>query len=200
MPTPVEFYFDFSSPYAYLLSEQIEAVATRHGRSVRYKPTLLGAIFKQTGGAPLTKIPMKGAYSAHDFARSARLAGVNFRLPDVFPVSAVNASRVLLWLQSSGSAKSVPFVHTVFRALFTQNRDISDPAVLTEIGAELGIEATALQAALQDPAVKEWLKNAVEESIERGVFGAPFVFVDGEPFWGNDRLPQIERWMQYGPF
>jgi 2-hydroxychromene-2-carboxylate isomerase len=88
---------------------------------------------------------MKGAYSAHDFARSARLAGVNFRLPDVFPVSAVNASRVLLWLQSSGSAKSVPFVHTVFRALFTQNRDISDPAVLTEIGAELTEEGRVIR-------------------------------------------------------
>ena len=107
---------------------------------------------------------------------------------------------MLLWLQASGSAESVPFVHTVFRALFTQNRDISDPAVLATIGAELGIDATAMQAALQDPAIKERLKQAVDESMQRGVFGAPFVFVDGEPFWGNDRLPQIERWLQYGPF
>jgi 2-hydroxychromene-2-carboxylate isomerase len=88
----------------------------------------------------------------------------------------------------------------VFRALFAQNRDISDLAVLAAIGAELGIDATAMQAALQDPAIKERLKQAVDESMQRGVFGAPFVFVDGEPFWGNDRLPQIERWLQYGPF
>lgn len=200
MPAPIEFYFDFSSPYSYLLSEQIEAVATRHGRSVKYRPTLLGAVFKHTGGAPLIEVPLKGEYSRRDFARSARHAGVKFTMPDVFPVGTVNAARALLWLQSSGSAKSVPFVHTVFRAYFTQNRNISEPAVLADIAQELGIDAVAMAAAVQDPAIKDKLKAAVDESIARGVFGAPFVFVDGEPFWGNDRLPQIERWMQYGPF
>ena len=200
MPAPIEFYFDFASPYAYLLSEQIEAVATKYGRSVKYKPTLLGAVFKQIGGAPLTEIPFKGDYSRHDFARSARFAGIKYQQPDPFPVSALNASRALLWLQGTGSAKSVSFVHTVFRAYFTQNRNISEMPVLLEIADELGIDRDAIAAAVQDPAVKDKLKAAVEESIKRGVFGAPFVFIDGEPFWGNDRLPQIERWLQYGPF
>jgi len=200
MPTPIEFFFDFSSPYSYLLSEQIETVATKHGRSVRYKPTLLGAAFKVSGMAPLTEVPLKGEYSRRDFARSARYAGVKFQMPDTFPVSTVNAARALLWLQSTGSAKSVPFVHQVFRAYFAQNRNVSDLAVLGEIAEELGIDTKAMAAAVQDPAIKDKLKAAVDEAIARGVFGAPFVFVDGEPFWGNDRLPQIERWMQYGPF
>jgi 2-hydroxychromene-2-carboxylate isomerase len=200
MPAPIEFYFDFSSPYSYLLSEQIEAAATRFGRSVKYKPTLLGAVFKVSGMGPLTEIPLKGDYSKHDFARSARFAGVKFQMPDVFPVSAVNPSRALLWLQSAGSAKSVPFVHQVFRALFTQNRNISEPAVVCAVAEELGVDPQATAAAMQDPAIKDRLKAAVDESIKRGVFGAPFVFVDGEPFWGNDRLAQIERWLQYGPF
>ncbi len=200
MPAPIEFYFDFSSPYAYLLSEQIEAVATKYGRSVKYKPTLLGVVFKQTGSAPLTEIPVKGDYSKHDFARSARFAGIKYLHPDIFPVSSVNPARALLWLQGSGSAKSVPFVHTTFRALFTQNRNISEPAVLAEIADELGIDKAAMLAAIQEPAIKDKLKAAVDESVKRGVFGAPFVFVDGEPFWGNDRLAQIERWLQYGPF
>lgn len=200
MPTPIEFYFDFTSPYSYLLSEQIEAVATKYGRSVRYRPTLLGAVFKTTGGAPLTELPLKGDYSRRDFERSARFAGITFAMPQPFPVSTVNAARALLWLQGSGSAKSVSFVHTVFRAYFAQGRNISEPAVLAEIADELGIDPQAMAAATQDPAIKDKLKAAVDESIQRGVFGAPFVFVDGEPFWGNDRLPQIERWLQYGPF
>jgi 2-hydroxychromene-2-carboxylate isomerase len=200
MPAPIEIYFDFSSPYSYLLSEQIEALATKHGRSVKYKPTLLGAVFKVSGMGPLTEVPLKGDYSKHDFARSARFAGVKFQMPDAFPISTVNAARALLWLQSTGSAKSVPFVHQVFRAYFMHNRNINDPVVLGEIAEELGIEAKALVASTQDPAIKDELKAAVDESIARGVCGAPFVFVDGEPFWGNDRLPQIERWLQYGPF
>jgi 2-hydroxychromene-2-carboxylate isomerase len=200
MPTPIEVFIDFSSPYSYLLSEQIEALATKYGRSVKYKPTLLGAVFKVSGLGPLTAVPLKGDYSKHDFARSARFAGVKFQMPEPFPVSAVNPSRALLWLQSTGSAKSVPFVHQTFRAYFTQNRNISDPAVVCAVAEELGIDPKAIAAAMQDPAIKDRLKAAVEESIKRGVFGAPFVFVDGEPFWGNDRLPQIERWLQYGPF
>lgn len=200
MPTPIEVYFDFSSPYSYLLSEQIEALATKYGRSVKYKPTLLGAVFKVSGMGPLTEVPLKGDYSKRDFARSARYAGVKFQMPDVFPISTVNAARALLWLQSTGSAKSVSFVHQVFRAYFVQNRNINDPVVLGEIAEELGVDPKAMLAATQDAAIKDRLKAAVDESIARGVFGAPFVFVDGEPFWGNDRLPQIERWLQYGPF
>lgn len=200
MPTPIEIFFDFTSPYSYLLSEQIEAIATKHGRSVRYKPTLLGAVFKVSGMMPLTQVPLKGDYSRRDFERSARYAGVKFSMPDPFPVSSVNAARALLWLQSSGSAKSVPFVHTVFRAYFVHNRNISEPDVLADIATELGIDANAMAAAMQDQAIKDKLKAAVDDSVKRGVFGAPFVFIDGEPFWGNDRLPQMERWMQYGPF
>ncbi len=197
---PIEFYFDFSSPYSYLLSEQIEAVAGKYGRSVTYKPILLGAAFKVTGLGPLLAVPLKGEYSARDLARSARFAGISYRLPEPFPISTVAAARALLWLQSTGSAKSVPFVHQVFRAYFAQGRNVSEPAVLVEIAGELGIDPQALLAATQDAAIKERLRAAVDEAIARGVFGAPFVFVDGEPFWGNDRLPQIERWLQYGPF
>lgn len=200
MPAPLEFYFDFSSPYSYLLSEQIEAVATRHGRSVLYKPTLLGAIFKISGMAPLTEIPLKGDYARRDFARSARFHGVAFNMPAQFPISTVSAARALLWLQASGSAKSVSFVHKTLRAYFVEGRNISEPEVLRAIATELGIDAGAMAAGIQEQGIKDRLKALVDESIARGVCGAPFVFVDGEPFWGHDRLPQIERWLQYGPF
>lgn len=200
MPAPIEFYFDFSSPYAYLASEKIEAIATRFGRSVAYKPILLGAIFKTLGGAPLTEIRLKGDYSRHDFARSARFAGVPFKLPEPFPIGTVAAARGLLWLQSQGSSKSVSYVHRCFRAYFVEGRDISQPEVLAEVARDLGIDPVALAAGTQEPAIKDRLKALNDEALARGVFGAPFLFVDGEPFWGHDRLPQIERWLERGPF
>ncbi|MFO0206128.1 MAG: 2-hydroxychromene-2-carboxylate isomerase [Betaproteobacteria bacterium] len=200
MPAPLEFVFDFSSPYSYLLSEKIEAVATRHGRSVAYKPILLGAAFKVTGMAPLVEVPVKGDYSCRDFERSARFHGVAFRMPTPFPVGTVTAARALLWLQGNGSAKSVPFVHKVLRAYFAEGRNIGEPAVVGQIATELGIDGAALLAGAQEPAIKDRLKKQVDEAIARGVFGAPFVFVDQEPFWGHDRLDQIDRWLQYGSF
>ncbi|MCX8005954.1 MAG: 2-hydroxychromene-2-carboxylate isomerase [Burkholderiaceae bacterium] len=200
MPAPIEFYFDFASPYSYLALSGIEALANRCGRRIEYRPMLLGAAFKVSGQGVLTEIPLKGEYSKRDFARSARFLGVPFRLPSVFPLNTVNTARALLWLQEQGAAQAVPFVHRAFRAYFVEDRNINEPAVLGELADALGIDRTALLAAIQDAALKERLKAHVEAAIGRGVFGAPFFFVDGEPFWGHDRLPQIERWLSSGPF
>jgi 2-hydroxychromene-2-carboxylate isomerase len=200
MPAPIEFYFDFASPYSYLALHSVDALAARYGRSVDYKPMLLGAAFKVSGQGVLTEIPLKGEYSKRDFARSARFLNVPFRMPSTFPLNTVNTARALLWLQGIGSAKSIPFVHRAFRAYFAEDRNINDAAVLAELADELGIDRAALAAAIQDPAIKDKLKAHVDAAIARGVFGAPFFFVDGEPFWGHDRLPQIERWLATGPF
>jgi 2-hydroxychromene-2-carboxylate isomerase len=89
MPQPIEFFFDFSSPYGYLASRKIDELGTRFGRQVVWKPILLGAVFKLTGGGPLVSIPMKGDYANHDFARFARLLGVPFKLTDPFPFSSI---------------------------------------------------------------------------------------------------------------
>lgn len=201
MPNPIDFYFDFSSPYSYLASEQIEAVAARHGRTVRFKPILLGIVFKTSGGEPLTEsYGPKATYSVRDFERSARFAGVSFRPPSKFPIGAVAASRAVLWLEQHQPDRVNDFVHAVFRAFFQDDRDISDPAVVERIAAELGLDAPRLIDGAQQPEVKEQLRHRVEEAIAFGVFGAPTIVVDGEVFWGNDRLPQIERWLATGPF
>ena len=102
---PIDFYFDFSSPYGYLASQKIEALAAKHGRTVDWHPMLLGVVFKQTGAAPLTEIPVKGPYSKHDFARSARFHGVEFNMPPVFPIPAQAPSRIVLWAKQQESGR-----------------------------------------------------------------------------------------------
>lgn len=197
---PIEFWFDFSSTYSYLLSEVIEPIAARHGRSVDYKPTLLGAVFKATGGGAPIGFPAKGRYTLRDVQRSARFCGVPFRCPTVFPVSTVSAARAVLYLQQTAPAHVTPFIHATFRAYFVDDRNISEAAVVGEVARGCGIDADALAAGIASQSIKDALKAQVDESIARGMFGAPLVFVDGEPFWGHDRLPQIERWMATGPF
>jgi 2-hydroxychromene-2-carboxylate isomerase len=200
MAAPIEFFFDFASPYSYIAATQIEALAARHGRTVAFKPMLLGAAFKVSGMAPLTEIPLKGDYSRRDFERTARFLGVPFRMPSVFPLGTVNTARAMLWLQQNDPTRATPFMFGALRAYFTEDRNINDTAVIAQIAADVGADGAKLLAGIQEPALKDRLKAHVEGAIARGVFGAPYVFVDGEPFWGNDRLPQIERWLAQGPF
>ena len=201
MSSPIEFHFDFSSPYSYLASEEIEALAERHGRELQWRPTLLGAIFKTSGGTPLTECyAPKARYSVRDFGRSAAFIGVPYRHPTLFPVGTVAAARALLWLQREHPQQASAFIHAVFRALFVSDRNIGEPAVVMEIAQALGLDVAALAAGVQEEAIKIALRDAVEQSIIRGVFGAPTIFIDGEMFWGQDRLAQVERWIGTGPF
>jgi 2-hydroxychromene-2-carboxylate isomerase len=200
MTAAIDFYFDFSSPYGYLGSELIEDLAARHGRAVAWHPVLLGVVFKATGGAPLTTIPLKGDSSRLDFARSARFLGIPYRMPSRFPVATQNAARAFLWLDERDPKLARNFAHAAYRAYFAEDIDISDAERLMAIAASLGIDRKALEAAIADPALKERLRALNDAALARGVFGSPFFFIDGEPFWGVDRLPQMERWLESGRF
>jgi len=198
---PIDFYFDFSSPYGYLLSEKIDAVAAQYGRQVRWHPILLGVIFKATGSAPLTlQNPAKAAYSLHDFERSARFMGTPYRHPSHFPLATQNAARAYYWLHGEDCALARRFAHAVFRALYVDDRDISAPETVLEIAAEIGVDRSSLETALQSPAIKARLKEEVDQAMQIGVFGSPYVVIDGEAFFGADRLPQIEKWLETGGF
>ena len=190
----IAFHFDFSSPYGYLASELVEDLAARHRRSVRWHPMLLGVVFKSTGAVPLTSVPVKGDYSRRDFARSARFHGVPFRMPTRFPLATQAAARIVLWRRDAG-ADVAPVVHALFRAFFRDDRDISSPDVAADVAAETGLARAEARAAVDDPAVKEALRRENDAALAAGVFGSPFMFVDGEPFWGVDRFDQVERWL-----
>lgn len=195
MANPVDFYFDFSSPYGYFASAKIDEIAARHGRETLWHPILLGAVFKITGGRPLPTIPLKGSYASHDLARSARLFGVPFRQPSKFPVATQAPSRAFYWVSDRDPALAKRLAQAVYRAYFAEDRDISSPEVVANVAAKLGLNRDEVLRALDDPAVKERLRTEVDAAIERGVFGSPYVVVDGEPFWGADRLEQVDRWL-----
>ena len=197
---PIDFFFDFSSPYGYLGAEKIDDIAARHGRVVEWHPILLGVVFRATGGAPLTEIPIKGDYSKHDFARSARFLGVPFKFPSRFPLATHNAARAFLWLTDRDKTLAKNFARAVYRAYFAEDTDIANTDNLLGIADSMGVDRPSLQQAMADPAVKERLRAENDAALARGVFGSPFFFVDGEPFWGSDRLPQIDRWLETGGF
>ncbi len=201
MSAPIDFYFDFSSPYGYLMSEKIDALAAQHGRKVRWHPILLGIVFKATGSAPLTlQNEAKATYSLHDFERSARFMGIPYRHPTKFPLATQNAARAYYWLHGQDCTLARQFAHTAYRALFVDNVDISSPEAVLEIAAKIGVDRNDLAVALQSPEMKEKLKDCCESAIKAGVFGSPHIVIDGEAFFGADRLPQIERWLASGGF
>jgi 2-hydroxychromene-2-carboxylate isomerase len=198
MPAPIEFWFDFSSPYGYVASQLIDGVAARHGRGVNWRPILLGPIFKAVGTAPLTTLPIKGDYSRHDFARMARYHKVPFRLPDRFPVGTQVATRAFYLIADADPARARDFARRVYRAYFAEGRDVADPAVVMELVAAAGADAAALAEPLKGDAIKERARAEVEAAMKAGVFGSPYFIVDGEPFWGVDRIPVMEEWMRKG--
>lgn len=200
MSANLDFYFDFSSPYGYFMAEQIDALAARHGRAVTWRPFLLGAVYKQFGGQPLPSLPLKGPYSVHDFARSARFFGLKCAMPENFPISTQHAARAHYFLHDQNPALARQVSLALLRAYFVEGRDISQLDTVIDIAAAQGVAADTLRAAVGSDEAKARLKFECEAAIARGVFGSPFVIIDDEAFWGADRLPQIERWLETGGF
>jgi 2-hydroxychromene-2-carboxylate isomerase len=201
MNAPIDFWFDFSSPYSYIANEWIDALAARHGRTVQRHAVLLGATFQAAELKPPVAYPLKGTYSVRDFARSARFEGVPYTPPPVFPIPTQNAARVFWWLRDTRGAETAAAWATAgLRAVFAGSVPLHDPAALQALAVAHGLDAQQTEAVWNDPTWKGRLKQANDAAIARGVFGAPFFMIDGEPFWGNDRKPQLERWLAQGPF
>jgi 2-hydroxychromene-2-carboxylate isomerase len=198
MSNAIDFYFDFSSPYGYFAADAIEAEATRAGRPCRWVPILLGPAFKASGNQLLIEQPLKGAYSRHDWDRLARLTGIAYAFPDPFPVASVAAARVFWWLDASDGVAAKAFARAIFAGYFAHGRNIGDKAVVVAIADECGHDRAAALAAMDDPAWKAKCRDETEAAIGRGVFGSPFFIIDGEPFWGSDRLPMVRRWLETG--
>jgi 2-hydroxychromene-2-carboxylate isomerase len=195
MPPTVDFWFDFASTYSYPAAMRIGPLAQNSGVRVRFRPFLLGPIFKVQGWttSPFNLYPAKGRHMWRDLERLCADLNLPFRQPDPFPQHSLLAARVAL----AGLERDwgEDFCRAVFRAEFGEGRRIHGPAVMSDILAELQIEPEPVLMAAQSDAMKARLRAQTEEAERLGIFGAPsFMTTDGELFWGNDRLEQALRW------
>ena len=198
MTEPIAFYFDFSSPYGYFASTAIDGLAAEFGRTVAWKPIMLGPIMKETGNRPLVDQGAKGAYAVRDWQRLGRLMDVPWVLPEPFPIAAVAASRAFWWLNDHDGELARRFAGAAFDAYFGKGLDIMPAATVAAVAAAVGADGPAVEAALQDQAVKDRLRAETAAAMADGVCGSPFFIVDGEPFWGADRMAMLRRWLEHG--
>jgi len=190
----VEFWFEFASTYSYPAAMRIETLAAKQDVQLVWRPFLLGPIFQQQGwtDSPFNLYPVKGRYMWRDMERICAGMDIPLRKPTAFPRNGLLAARIAC--AHSEEAWAPSFVRAVYRANFTEDAEISDPAVIERCLTTLGLDATAILAAAQTPAAKDKLKAQTAEAMTRGIFGAPSFVVGDELFWGNDRLEDALAW------
>jgi len=185
----LDFFYEFASTYSYVTAMRIAPLAEAAGVTVRWRPFLLGPIFKQQGWdtSPFNLYPAKGRYMVRDCERQCAALGIAFRLPDPFPQNTLTAARVALAALAEGWGEE--FSRAVYRAQFAEGRQIGSAEVVGAIVRDLGRDDAVLARAQSD-AIKQELRAATEEAQRLGIFGAPSFIAGGELFWGNDRLEQ----------
>ena len=191
MPS-LEFFYDFSCPYAYLASTQVRALAARTGVTLAYRPFLLGGVFRALAyaGMPLDDaLPARIRMNELDMRRWAEHWGVPLVRPATHP------NRTVLALRATLASTDVPAAsHALFAAYWARGEDVSSPAVVRAALDGAGLDGAALVARAEaDPALRDELRARTDEALRRGVFGAPAFVVGDELFWGQDRLALVER-------
>lgn len=194
MSKTITFFWDAASTYSYLAATQIEAFAKTHGATVEWKPFLLGKAFEATGNRMPASVPAKAKYLFKDVKLWAKYYGVPFRMPKVFPVHSVLALRVCIAV--SRLRGNQEFTLKLLNAYWAEEQDISQPEVVSALVAAEGLDVAQVMEAATSPAVKDALKANTEEAVSLGVFGAPTFFIDGQMFWGNDRLPLMAAYLK----
>ena len=187
-----DFFYDFSCPYAYLASTQVEALAERTQSELIAKPVLLGGVFRARQVAQNlagTLSPAKAKHNVEDLHRWAELFDVPLRFPEGHPNRTVTALRCLLAV----GEPFLPLSHRFFAAYWRDGADLSDEAVVRRVLTEAGLDADDVLARAQTAAIKEELWNRTTEGIDAGLFGVPGFVVDGKLYWGQDRMGQVEE-------
>lgn len=193
MSKSVEFYFDLGSPTTYLAYTQLPTLCAETGSQLIYRPMLLGGVFKATGNASPVTIPAKGPYLFKDLKRFADRYGVPFRLNPYFPINTLLLMRAVTGMQLHRPERFEAFLDCLFRALWVEARNLNDQATVAAVFEEGGFDPEYVLALTANDQVKQALKTATEAAIERGVFGAPSMFVDDELYFGQDRLDFVRE-------
>jgi 2-hydroxychromene-2-carboxylate isomerase len=191
---PIRFWFDFASTYSHVAALRIEEAAGARGIEIDWSPFLLGPIFQRQGwnDSPFNLYPARGRYMWRDIERLCGKHGLPFRRPSKFPRNSLLAARVACL--AAGREWLPEFSRAVCRANFAEDRDVAEPAVIGEILASLGQNGPEILARAVAPENKERLRAKTEEAWALGIFGAPTFLVEGEIFWGNDRLEDALDW------
>jgi 2-hydroxychromene-2-carboxylate isomerase len=184
----VEFFFDVGSPTTYLAWTQLPGIAAQAGATLRYRPMLLGGVFKASGNASPVAVPAKGRWMLADMARWARRHGVPFVMNPFFPINTLTLMRGAVALQQRESTDFERYLQVIFEAMWVKPRNLGDAEELRAVLQDGGFDAGAFTAMVADPAVKAALVANTDEAVARGVFGAPAMFVGDELFFGQDRL------------
>ena len=200
---PIDFYFDFLSSYGYFASLRIEEIAQLNGRTVQWHSMLLGvSVMKVMGLKPLLETPLKGDYVLRDAARYMRLHGLTLERKISDPMMDPRpAARAFYWVRRHHLGAEAAFARAVYDRYWRLGKDLSLPHEIAEIAAQnpsLGIDPNELQAGQASETSRQDLREAVALSVDKGVFGSPFILVDGEPFWGSDRLDLLDQWLARG--
>lgn len=191
MSKKIEFYFDVGSPASYLAWTQIQTIAERHNAELEMKPMLLGAVFQATGNSSPATVPAKGNYTRQDFQRFARRYGVTLKHNPFFPINTLQLMRGAAAYQNTEHFDR--YLTAVFTGMWVEELDMGKPEVVTEVLERNGFDAAEVMGRMNDPAVKDRLRQTTDEAISRGVFGAPSIFVGDELFFGQDRLEFVEQ-------
>jgi len=196
----LEFHFDFISPFGYFASLRIDEIAARHGREADWQSMLVGiSVLKVMGLKPIPQTPLKGAYARRDAERYCRRHGIKLaREFGETPANPLAAGRSFHWARRYDPELAKPLASAIFAAYWTEGRDIGDVETVLDIAEQAGLDRPALAAALASGEASALLKAAVDRSIEKGVFGSPFFIVDGEPFFGVEKMELMEEWLVTG--
>ena len=200
MDRSLDFYFDFISPFGYLASLRVDEMATRHGRECRWQSMLLGvSVLKVMGMRPLTEIPLKGDYLSVDLARYLRRHKLTLaRTRKIAPSNPIPAGRTFHWIDQHDQALAKTVAKAILDAYWHKGEDIGSTDAVIAIARHAGADADALQQGLASGEADRLLRAAVDRSLARGVFGSPFFIVDGEPFFGLEKMELVDEWLASG--
>lgn len=183
-----EFFFDVGSPASYLAWTQLPKLCAKTGATLVYKPMLLGGVFQATGNSSPASVPNKGRYMTKDLGRFAKRYGVTLVMNPHFPINTLTLMRALVGIQLHQPERFDAVLSAVFNAMWIEAQNLNDPTLAVQVFEKAGFAAAQIMALVGDAEVKAALKANTEAAVQRGIFGAPTVFVGDEMFFGQDRL------------
>ena len=189
----IDYFFSTLSPYVYLAGTRLEEIAARHGATIDYKPLDIIALFPRTGGqAPAERHPARMDYRAQELARQPKKLGLPFNIkPAHWPTNPAPSSYAIIAAQNAGGGDMAALIHAITRAVWVEDKDIADDAVLRASLDEAGFDPALADSGLLTGA--ETYAANLEEAVSRGVFGSPFYITNtGQKFWGQDRLDDLD--------